>query len=76
MKNQHTVKINDNVRYIGCVCHPHVTKENVGSVIRVYDDLRTEYGERETHLVAFDFGGDLEDELFWFAPEDLAVVSE
>lgn len=71
------IKLNDTVRYVG-IGTPETTgipADAIGSVIRIYDDLRTDYGDPVTHLVRFDFDGDLERELCWFAPDDLEVVN-
>lgn len=77
MEPRNEVKLNDEVRYIGTapVKEPAVMSGAIGSVIRIYDDIWTEYGNPVTHLVRFDFDGDLELELVWFNPDDLEVVA-
>lgn len=69
-----TVKLNDDVQMKPGVSREGVPADAIGSVIRIYDDVLTDYGDPKTHLVRFDFDGDLDRELHWFAPAELVVI--
>lgn len=74
MEAKQAVELNDTVWYVGNEPPPHpLTRYDEGSVIWIFPEF-ADWGDPKTHLVRFEFDGDLDKELHWFDPADLQVV--